>query len=209
MPDFWEQLWQMSWESMTVLLLPIGVMMAVGLMTQLEYKNNAWKQLHTTPQSFATIYLAKLAVILVLMVGLFILFNIGMYISAILPSFIFSDIPLPSAQIPFEKFLIGNLKFFACCLPVLGLQFLISLKFKNFLVPFGFGFVIWMLGISSLSWEYNWIFPYVSGGLEHLLAGGAKIGSKPPVAPYLLALGYAAVFFMAGYFLYVSKEEKG
>lgn len=209
MPEFWDHLWQMTWESMAVLLLPIGIILAVGLITQLEYKNNAWKQLHTTPQSMATIYFAKLAVILVMMVQLFILFNIGMYLSAVIPSFLFTGVPLPAAPIPWEKFFIGNAKFYINCLPILGLQYLLSLRFKNFLVPMGVGFLVWVLGIATLSWEYNWIFPYIYGGLEHLFAGGNKVGSKPPVAVIWLALGYFMVFLTAGYFLYVTNEEKG
>src|SRR5215211_5387036 len=61
-PTFWEDLWKSSWESMAIFLLPIGVILASSLITQLEYKNNTWKQLHTTPQSLTTIFFAKLAV---------------------------------------------------------------------------------------------------------------------------------------------------
>src|SRR5215216_6690727 len=47
--DFWTKLWFTTWESMTILLLPMGIILATALIVQLEYKNNAWKQLHTTP----------------------------------------------------------------------------------------------------------------------------------------------------------------
>ena len=81
--DFWSKLWFTSWESMTILLLPIGIILATALITQIEFKNNAWKQLHTTPQPYTIIFFAKLAVIFVMMVELFVLFVIGFFLSEI------------------------------------------------------------------------------------------------------------------------------
>jgi hypothetical protein len=65
--DFWQKLWNQTWESMAVFLLPIGIILAAGLITQIEYKNNTWKQLHTTPQRFTTIFFAKFLVILIML----------------------------------------------------------------------------------------------------------------------------------------------
>ena len=41
--DFWKLLWQNSWESMAIFLLPLGVILTTSLITQIEYKNNTWK----------------------------------------------------------------------------------------------------------------------------------------------------------------------
>src|SRR5215218_854715 len=87
--DFWKRLWSQSWESMEVFLLPIGIILATGLIAQIEYKNNTWKQLHTTPQGFTTIFWAKFLVILIMLVEVFALFNVGVYLSAVLPALIF------------------------------------------------------------------------------------------------------------------------
>jgi hypothetical protein len=80
--DFWQRLWNQTWESMAVFLLPVGIILATALIVQIEYKNNAWKQLHTTPQRFATIFFAKFLVILIMLVEVFVLFNVGMYLQA-------------------------------------------------------------------------------------------------------------------------------
>jgi len=34
--DFWIRLWNQSWESMEVFLLPIGIILATGLLAQIE-----------------------------------------------------------------------------------------------------------------------------------------------------------------------------
>jgi hypothetical protein len=132
-PDFWNILWKQSWEAMATFFLPMGVILATALITQIEYKNNTWKQLHTTPQKFITIYFAKLAVIVVMMAGLFALFNVGIYLSGVIPALLYGSVSYPTAPIPFLLFLKENIKFFIDCLPILALQYLISLRFKNFL----------------------------------------------------------------------------
>ena len=206
--EFWMRHWNRSWESMEVFLLPIGIILAIGLITQIEYKNNAWKQLHTTPQSFTTIFFAKFLVVFIMLVEVFVLFNLGVYLSAIIPALIFNDVPFPSAPIPFQVFWNANVNFFAGCLPVAALQYLISLQFKNFLVPIGAGFAIWFVGVGMLSWEYSYLFPYVHGAISYMTATG-HFKNEIPVKIEYLALVYFAVFMFASWFLYVTKKEKG
>jgi hypothetical protein len=207
--DFWRKLWNQSWESMEVFLLPIGIILATGLIAQIEYKNNTWKQVHTTPQGFTTIFLAKLLVVLLMLVEVFVLFNLGVYLSAVIPAALFGGVPYPTAPIPFGDFWGANVNFFVDCLPIVALQYLLSLQFKNFLVPVGAGFAIWFLGIGLLSWEYSYIFPYNHGAINFLTATGHFNGRKLPASVELLALIYFAAFTVAGWVLYVNKREKG
>jgi lantibiotic transport system permease protein len=65
--DFWERTFVQNWQVMAFFLLPMGVILATSLITQLEYKNNTWKQLHATPQLFSIIFFAKLTVIILMM----------------------------------------------------------------------------------------------------------------------------------------------
>ncbi len=208
--DFWIKLWNQSWESMAAFLLPIGLILAVGLITQIEYKNNTWKQLHTTPQRFSTIFFAKFLVILIMLVQALILFNIGIYLSAVIPAVLFSNIVYPVAPIPYRSFLSANINFFLDCLPILALQYLLSLQFKNFLVPIGAGFVIWFLGIGMLSWEYSYLFPYVHSTIDFLIGSG-QFGNRkiPPINIQLLAVIYFVIITTVSYVLYVTKKEKG
>jgi hypothetical protein len=206
--DFWQKAWNQAWESMEVFLLPIGIILATGLIAQIEYKNNTWKQLHATPQRFTTIFLAKFLVILIMLVQVFLLFNVGIYLSAAIPALLFGDVPFPAAPIPFADFWNGNVNFFVDCLPILALQYLLSLQFKNFLVPVGVGFAIWFLGIGLLSWEYSYLFPYNHGAISFMTATG-HLKREVPVNIEYLALAYFTAFFVASLFLYVTKKEKG
>src|ERR1700712_3562030 len=75
--NFWNMLWKNSWESMAIFFLPLGAILSTSLIAQIEYKNNTWKQLHTMPLSYTTIFFSKMAVILCLMLIFFGLFNVG------------------------------------------------------------------------------------------------------------------------------------
>ncbi|MDX6271778.1 MAG: lantibiotic transport system permease protein [Acidobacteriota bacterium] len=208
--DFWQKLWNQTWESMAVFLLPFGIILAAGLIAQIEYKNNTWKQLHTTPQGFATIFCAKFLVLLIMLVEVFVLFNVGMYLSAVIPSMLFSNLPYPAAPIPYMYFLKANINFFLDCLPILALQYLLSLQFKNFLVPIGTGFAIWFLGVGMLPWNYSYLLPYLHGTIDFLISSG-QFGNRkvPPLNIQLLAVIYFVLFTVTSYVLYVTKKEKG
>src|SRR5215207_8993815 len=207
--DFWRKLWNQSWESMEVVLLPVGIILATGLLAQIEYRNDTWKQVHTTPRGFTTIYLSKLLVVLLMLVEVFALFNVGVYLSAVIPSALFGGVPYPTAPIPFASFWAANVNFFVDCLPIVALQYLLSLRFKNFLVPVGAGFAVWFLGVGMLSWEYSYLFPYNHGAVNFLTATGHFAGRKLPARVEHLALIYSAAFAFAGWVLYVTKREKG
>lgn len=206
---FWKSHWQSSWESMAIFLLPLGVILATSLITQLEYKNNAWKQLHTLPLSFTTIFFSKLTVIITLMMGFFVLFNIGIYLSAIIPYMVISGVPYPKGVIPYEFFLSQNLFYFIDCLPIVALQYLISLKYRNFLVPVGTGFIFWVGALASLSWKYGYVIPYTYCMLTYLKSGVMNKAVIPAVNIHLLALAYFFVITTVSYVLYISKKEKG
>jgi lantibiotic transport system permease protein len=207
--DFWEKLWRNSWESMAIFLLPIGVILATSLVTQIEYRNNTWKQLHTTPLAFSTIYFTKLAVIIVMMVQFFILFNIGIYASAVFPWVVFSDLPYPTENINVSFFLRENLFYFIDCLPIIALQYSISLKYKNFLVPIGTGFLVWVAALATLAWKYGYIIPYTYCMYNYLKDETTGKAAVPDLNIHLLALVYFGVITLIGYILYITKKTKG
>src|ERR1700750_870765 len=50
-PHYWEFVYMRCWPAMGMFLLPMGIILAGSLIVQLEFRNNTWKQIHTTPQS--------------------------------------------------------------------------------------------------------------------------------------------------------------
>jgi hypothetical protein len=206
---FWDLLWKNAWESMAIFFLPLGAILSTSLIAQIEYKNNTWKQLHTMPLSYTTIFFSKLAVILVLMLQFFVLFNLGIYLAAIVPYLLVGGTPYPSQRLPYESFLRENFLYFVDTLPIVALQYLIALRFKNFLVPVGMGFVFWVGALASLSWKFGYVIPYTYPMYNYLKAGVETKAVIPDVNIHVLAVMYFGVITAVSYVLYFTKKEKG
>ncbi|MDZ4682597.1 MAG: ABC transporter permease [Saprospiraceae bacterium] len=207
-PDFWEKLFSMCWQAMALLLLPMGVILATSLIAQLEFRNNTWKQLHTTPQYLTTIFAAKLAVILAMMLQFLLLFNIGIYLVGVIPNVIFG-VAYPAQAFPFAYFLEKNAWFFVDCLPIVALQYLISLHFKNFLVPLGFGLGMLVASLTAVEWEYGYTIPYTYCPLNFFTLRNVGTTLQQGANVHLWAVGYFVLFTIMGYVLYLTKKEKG
>lgn len=208
-PKFWEALLSQSWQFMAMLLLPMGVILATSLITQIEFKNNTWKQLHTSPQSFSTIFWAKLSTILLLMFQFFVLFNVGMYLSGVIPALVLSDIDFPKEAFPWQYFLETSAYFFIDCLPIVALQYLVSLQFKNFLVPLGVGIGVLLASLIAIEWKYGYLLPYTYCLYKFFMMRGAKLEATALSNIHGWALGYFVVFTLISYVLYMTKKEKG
>lgn len=202
MPKYiWESHYNDLWQNMAVFLLPMGVILATSLITQIEFKNNTWKQVHATPQTLTTVFFAKFSVIVLMTLKFFIFFNIGIILSGLLPCLIF-DGSMPKESIPVFSFLKGNAKFLITCLPILAVQYLISLQFKNFLVPVGVGLMGLIGSLIGMTWSKIFISPFV---YPILMVFKLDKGYNM----LLYAFVYFIILLSAAYFLYVSKKEKG
>jgi lantibiotic transport system permease protein len=204
-PDFSGYCWEMHFNNlmlnMKVFLLPMGVILASSLITQMEFKNNTWKQVHTTPQAYTTIFLAKFSVIALMTVKFFLFFTLGILISGAIPCLL-KDQKLPAETFPLLHFLKANVKVFVLCLPILAVQYLISLQFKNFLVPVGIGLVALIGSMMGSGWEYIYISPYSYNILDvRHVSSGLNIYYKASI--------YFLIVTACSYLLYLRKKEKG
>ncbi|MEO6314699.1 MAG: ABC transporter permease [Chitinophagaceae bacterium] len=203
---FWERHFSRSWQFMAFFLLPVGVILASSLIAQLEFRNNAWKQVLTTPQQFTTIFFSKLLVIIVMMLQFFVLFSLGIYGSAIIPAVLLQAVPFPAAPLHPAGFLKTTALFFIDCLPIISLQYLLSLQFKNFLVPIGIGLAIFMAAVIANSWKYVYLNPY-----SYCMVNFSRLQGRSTVNVPLhtFALSYFLLFVVVGFVLFIQKKEKG
>lgn len=200
----WLKLFNQCWQYMSVFLLPMGIILAASLITQIEYRNNGWKQVYTSPQTVSTIFWGKYVVVLLILFQFFILFNMGIYLTGLVPSIIYSDIPYPKESFPFWEFLSGNFKFFIDCLPILALQYLLSLHIRNFFTPIGVGFALLIASFIGMSWQYGYLIPYSYGSIQFIPADN-KIDSS--INMQLWAFAYFIFFTLLNYILFVLKSQ--
>ncbi|UPT68403.1 MAG: ABC transporter permease [Sphingobacteriales bacterium JAD_PAG50586_3] len=204
-PGMWTIHYNSLWQNMVSFLLPMGVILSSSLITQLEYKNNTWKQVHTTPQSFATVYFAKLSAILLLTLQFFVFFNIGILLSAYIPTLVLEG-GLPNESLPVWEVIKSNTKIFITILPIIAIQYLISLRFKNFLVSVGIG-LLGLIGalIATPVWEHAYLIPYSYSIMNIITPAQANV----PGNFYVTAIIFFAVVTGINYFIYINRSEKG
>jgi len=207
--EFWQTLWRSSWESMAIFFLPLGAILVTSLITQIEFKSNAWKQLHTLPVSTAVIFLSKLSVILMLMIEFLLLFNAGMYASAMIPYLIVPGVPHPNGTFSSLPLLRENALYFIDCLPIIGAQYLMALRSNNVLIPIGIGFMAWVGALAAVSSKVAIWWPY-SYTIIHYLSDKPK-GAK--FTGYHDLHWLAAIVFVlltaVSYVLFITKKERG
>jgi lantibiotic transport system permease protein len=205
---FWPSLWTSSWESMAVFFAPMGAILVPSLIVQIEHRANAWKHVRTLPLSSFTLYAGKLIVILAMMAQLFVLFDVGVLVSAWIPC-VLHLAPWPLYSVPLMAFVKDTARYMIDCLPILTAEYLISLHFKNFLVPVGVGFMTWVAALAALSWRYGYLIPYSYSMMTYLRAA-PKSGMLASTAPLeLFAVSYAILFSFLGYGMFSMKGVKG
>lgn len=193
------------WQFMGILLLPVGIVLAASLLAQTEYRNNTWKQLHTTPQSYTVIFAAKFIAILLMTLKFFVFFNLGMLLSGAIPSLIFNG-ALPEDPLPVTYLVKINIKMLLSCLPIIALQYLLSTLFKNFLVPVGIGLLAVIGSLILLEgWKYAWLIPYSYGPILSMQRKDIVVAGNM----YWWVIGYFIVFMLSAYVLYRTKKAKG
>ena len=205
---FWERLWTQCWESMSVFIMPLVIILCASLIAQIEYRNNAWKQVHATPQSLGTIFAAKLAVILILVVQLVLWFNVALYLAGILPALIFTRVDAPASPIPFAHFARRDLAFTIDVLPIVAFQYLLALRFRSFVAPLGIGMALWILSVGTMRWKYNYLIPYSYAGIDYLMIEYNRTLVLPANTQVIAATCFLAIT-TAGLVLYAFRSDKG
>ncbi|MCY0991007.1 ABC transporter permease [Nannocystis sp. ILAH1] len=208
-PEFWTSLWRSSWESMAVFFVPMAAILTTSLVVQIEVRNNCWKQVHALPLEPHTIFLAKFAVIVLMLVQFFLLFDLGIYLSALLPWLLVAGVPYPQASLPLGTFVGDTALYFVDCLPIVAAQYLMSLRFANFLAPIGIGFLAWVGALGVLSWQHANLVPYAYTMLDYLGDNPAARTTAPTSGLQLFALAWFVLLTVAGYVLFATRTHKG
>ncbi len=206
---FWPSMWRACWESMAVFFLPLTAILATSLIVQIEFRSNAWKQVHALPLSAAVIFLSKLGVILVMLIQFLLLFNLGIYVSGMLPYWVVPGVPHPKGSFWSLPLLRETTLYFIDCLPIVAAQYLIALRSNNFLVPIGIGFMAWIGALAAVSSKVAVWWPY-SYTIIHYLRDTPK-GTHFAAYGELHWLGL--MFFVAltavSFALFVANHERG
>lgn len=203
---FWQDLFVQAWESMALMVLPLASMLIVSLVTQIEDRNNGWKQLQAAPLPLRTIFLSKLTVILVLVGLLVFLHGLALLAVGLVPALLLPELSAPTATFPLAAYCLRSATFLADVLPVVSLQYLLALRFRTFVAPLAIGMALWILSIGLISWQHSYILPYSYPALDYLLVEYQR-PLVLPTDPSAVAIAASLVFTIAAAVSFSSQRD--
>lgn len=200
----WMKLFDQCWHDMSIFIMPMGIILAASLIAQIEFRNNTWKQLYATPQSFSNIFWAKYIVVLIISLQFFAVFICGIYLAGIIPPLISSNLDLPKDSFPLWNIVLGSTKFLVYSLPILSLQYLLSLHFRNFIISISIGFGLLMASLIGMGWKFGYIIPYSYGALQYLATDNK---TDPNANIFAWSVLYFLLFTVINYLLFLGKSQ--
>jgi len=171
-PEFkahpWESHFATGWQAFSAFLLPLFVVIVCSMIVQIEYKNNTWKQVFASPQSIGNIFFSKYSTILLMILFLFVMFNLFMIGGAVLANLVQKEYTFLSSPLEIMLILKMNLKTFVALLGIISIQYCLSLRIKNFIVPIAIGLALLITAMIIQPWQHIYKVPYAYSFLTFL-----------------------------------------
>lgn len=206
----WEEHFAMGWQVFSAFLLPVFVILVCSMIVQIEYKNNTWKQVFSSPQSIGNIFLSKYSTILLMVLLLFVLFNFFMFGAAVLANLIHREYTFFDKGMDMNDLLKTNLKFFISLLAIISIQYWLSLRIKNFIVPIGIGLALLIACIIIQPWEHIYKVPYAMPFITFISIDRGVLKTGTLLQNHELnSLGYFAFFTLLAFLDMRYRKERG
>jgi hypothetical protein len=178
-------------------MLPMFVVLICTLLPQIEYKNNAWKQVLTSPQTKGNVFLAKFINIHLLILLFLIVNQLCMLVTVVILHFKEPSLNVLNQPVNWHKVLVTILNIYVALLAMSTIQFWLGLRFKNFIVPIAVGISCWIIGVilvEQFQSSFAAYFPYSF----HVF--GTFPDSKAQLNNILwTSAGYAVLFLVLGF----------
>src|SRR5687767_9895589 len=179
-------------------LFPLFVILICTLLPQIEYRNNTWKQVFASPQTKVNVFLAKFMNVHLLMLVFLIATHLFMLLAVAGINFIKPALNLFEHPLNGITVLVNAANAYILLLAVCAIQFWLGLRFRNFIVPIGIGFALWLTGtIMAVQYKSNLVyyFPYSFPAFPV----STKLKSQLTQVAWT-SLGYALLFLIVAFF---------
>ncbi|HEY5749787.1 MAG TPA: ABC transporter permease [Chryseolinea sp.] len=181
----WTIYLEYNWQIAAGFLLTMYVILVTSLLVQIEYRNNAWKQVYTSPRTYFDIYFSKFLMLNFLVIICFVLFNIFTLVFGYVISIFDNRYSFFSHSVPWTAMITTSWKMYVSVLAMSAIQFGVATKFSNFALPLGIGLGLFTLGFMIRQWEgiayYPYLYPFLvyfnNPGLPENIAGKSLINS--------------------------------
>jgi len=205
----WIIFFRMGWQVLSVFLLPMYIILVSTLITQIEYKNNAWKQVFASPQSLGTIFFSKFVTIHFMIVFCFLLFNFFMIVSALFANVVNPKHGFLDHSIDWQYLLRLNGRIYLSILGISAIQYWLSLRFKSFIAPVGIGLALLIGSVIAIinQWKHVYKIPYA---FPSLTFDALQKPGRPLLENHEWnSVAYFAIFILIGFLDLKLRKEKG
>lgn len=198
MTDPWNRFYGEGIMGFCFAILPLYIILVCTLLPQVEYRNNTWKQVQSSPQPLASLFFSKYFTVQLMVLAFFVLYNVLMALSLLSIAFVNPHLPLFSHSLNWGRWLTTNAAVYGSVQAIIVIQFWIGLWSKNFITPVAIGLVLWLVG-NMLVFEVHWsnadLFPYSHPSLMVLDKHEAKIpfvlGCSAVYSAFMLLIAFA------------------
>lgn len=176
------------------LLFPLFIILTCTLLPQIEYKNNAWKQVLASPQQKWMVFVSKFLNVQLFIIVFLFTDLLMMLLGAVLLHFIDPTLDVLNQPVDVKEIFKIRANAYVALLAMCALQFWLGLRMKNFITPIGIGIALWITGtilVSELKADFAEYFPY-----SYHVISNEKLGNNN----YLwFSLMYAVLFLVLGF----------
>ncbi len=198
-----------AFQAVGFFLLPMFVVLLCALVPQIEFKNNSWKQVFASPQSYGQVYFSKLLAVHTMLLFFFVSFNLFLIASGVIAALVHEQFTFLEKGFEWGKLLRLNAKMYISTMGIAAIQYWLSIRFKNFVVPVGIGLALLIAALvgNSFQWEHIYKVPFAHPGLS--LQWFERPASQVLHAHEWNALICFVLFTLIGFLDMKYRKEKG
>jgi len=205
----WATYFFYAWQSLSTFLLPMYVILICALVPQIEFKNNAWKQVFASPQSTAQIFFSKFLTVHLLILMCYVLFNVFIILSGVSANLINPEYTFLNNPINWGTLMQLNAKTYISILGISAIQFWLGLRFKNFIGPVGIGLGLLVGSVMAQGFRWEHVFKLLHA---HPILTLLSMKGKGPLIienHELNSIGYFFFFMLLAFLDLTFRKEKG
>lgn len=205
----WPLHFAQGWQPLSSFLLPMYIIIVCALIPQIEFKNNAWKQVFASPQTTSQVYFSKFLTVHFMILFCYLLFNVFMISVALMANAIHDKYEFLHSKIDWLGLLRLNARTYISILGISAIQFWLSLRFKNFIAPIGIGLALLISSLITMGfgWEHVDLLPYAH---PMLTLQSIMKGKHPFLENHeWYSIAYFVGFMLLGYLDLKLRKEKG
>jgi hypothetical protein len=141
-------------------LAPMFIVLITSLIIQIEQKSHGIKHLFSLPIPKWSVYFGKLTIVIFSIITTYIYFFLAILVFGFLLGMFHSELGFLDFQPDYWKCIKMLGMSFIASFGIVGVQFWMSFRFKNFIVPLGIGMIMIIIGLIASRAPETIYFPY-------------------------------------------------